>query len=64
MRWVPAGRVKGMPCDIPVLGYRVNNCNTLRLWRSEAVESFDFQDFNVGDYYGAVERKDDLRDAV
>jgi starch phosphorylase len=57
VRWVPAGEVKGVACDTPVLGYRVNTCNTLRLWRSEAVESFDFQDFNVGDYYGAVEQK-------
>ncbi len=64
VRWVPGSRVKGIACDIPVPGYRVNNCNTLRLWRSEAVESFDFRDFNVGDYYGAVQRKDDLRDAV
>ena len=57
VRWVPAGRVKGVPRDSPVLGYRVSTCNTLRLWMSEAVESFDFQDFNVGDYYGAVEQK-------
>jgi starch phosphorylase len=57
VRWVPGSRVKGIACDIPVPGYRVNNCNTLRLWRSEAVESFDFRDFNVGDYYGAVREK-------
>jgi starch phosphorylase len=57
VRWVPANQVKGVACDTPVLGYRVNTCNTLRLWKSEAVESFDFQEFNVGDYYGAVERK-------
>jgi len=57
VRWLPASRVKGIACDIPVPGYRVNTCNTLRLWRSEAVESFDFQDFNVGDYYGAVREK-------
>ena len=29
----------------------------LRLWKSEAVESFDFQAFNVGDYYKAVNEK-------
>ena len=29
----------------------------LRLWKSEAVESFDFQAFNVGDYYRAVDEK-------
>ena len=57
MRWRPAREVKGVACDTPVLGYRVNTCNTLRLWKSEAVESFDFQDFNVGDYYGAVQEK-------
>jgi starch phosphorylase len=55
--WRPARVVKGVACDMPVLGYRVNTCNTLRLWKSEAVESFDFQDFNVGDYYGAVDEK-------
>jgi starch phosphorylase len=57
VRWVPTGQIKGVACDTPVLGYRVNTCNTLRLWKSEAVESFDFQDFNVGNYYGAVEKK-------
>jgi glycogen phosphorylase len=57
VRWIPTKRVKGVPCDIPVLGFRVNTCNTLRLWKSEAIESFDFQDFNTGDYYGAVHEK-------
>ena len=57
VRWVPSNRVKGVPTDIPVLGYHVNHCNTLRLWRSEAVESFDLEEFNVGDYYGAVSHK-------
>ena len=57
VRWIPARCVKGVPCDIPALGFRVNTCNTLRLWKSEAIESFDFQDFNTGDYYGAVREK-------
>ena len=57
VRWVPASTVKGVACDTPVLGFRVATCNTLRLWKSEAVESFDFKDFNVGDYYGAVHEK-------
>src|SRR6201981_2127081 len=43
---VPASCVEGVPCDTPVLGFRVNTCNTLRLWKSEAVESFDFREFN------------------
>jgi starch phosphorylase len=57
VRWLEGRQVKGVAYDTPVLGYRVPTCNTLRLWKSEAVESFDFQDFNVGDYYGAVAEK-------
>jgi starch phosphorylase len=57
VRWVPGRQVRGVAYDTPVPGYRVNTCNTLRLWRSEAVDSFDFQEFNVGDYYGAVQEK-------
>jgi glycogen phosphorylase len=57
VRWIPARCVKGVACDTPVLGFHVNTCNTLRLWTSEAPESFDFQEFNVGDYYGAVHEK-------
>ena len=55
--WIPSREVKGTAYDTPIVGYKVNTCNTLRLWRAEAVESFDFQEFNVGDYYGAVDEK-------
>jgi glycogen phosphorylase len=57
VRWVPGHMVKGVAVDTPMLGFRVGTCNTLRLWKSEAVESFDLQDFNTGDYYGAVHDK-------
>ncbi len=57
VRWVPHRLVRGIAYDTPILGYRVNTCNILRLWKAEATESFDFQAFNVGDYYGAVEEK-------
>jgi len=57
IRWVPRQAVRGIAYDTPILGYCVPTCNTLRLWTAEAVESFDFQAFNVGDYYGAVEEK-------
>ncbi|MCP9826958.1 glycogen/starch/alpha-glucan phosphorylase [Synechococcus sp. L2F] len=56
-RWVPAEAVIGIPHDVPVLGFRVNSCNRLRLWRAGAAEDFDFHAFNRGDYYGAVEQK-------
>jgi starch phosphorylase len=57
VRWVPGRTVKGIPYDTPVLGYRNNTANTLRLWRAEAPESFDLGVFNRGDYYGAVQQK-------
>jgi len=57
VRWVPNRVVRGVAYDTPVLGYKVNTCNTLRLWKAEAAESFDFQAFNLGDYYGAVDEK-------
>jgi len=57
IRWVPLRVVKGSAYDTPIQGYDVANCNTLRLWSAEAVESFDFQAFNTGDYYQAVEDK-------
>lgn len=55
--WYPEHMVEGVAYDTPILGYRVNTANTLRLWRAEAVESFDFQAFNTGNYYGAVRDK-------
>ena len=57
VRWVPHKTVMGVPYDTPILGYQSNTANTLRLWRSEAPESFDFGIFNSGDYYGAVNQK-------
>jgi glycogen phosphorylase len=56
-RWIPERVVLGVALDTPISGYGVNNTNLLRLWKAEARESFDFQAFNIGDYYGAVEEK-------
>ncbi|MFZ1908238.1 MAG: glycogen/starch/alpha-glucan phosphorylase [Burkholderiales bacterium] len=57
VRWVPGKVVLGVPYDTPILGYRTHTANTLRLFRAEAPESFDFAVFNRGDYYGAVDQK-------
>jgi glycogen phosphorylase len=57
VQWLPDRAVVGVAYDTPILGYRVNNCNTLRLFKAEAVESFNFAAFNQGDYYGAVDSK-------
>jgi len=57
VRWVPDHIVKGVAHDILVAGYCGGIVDFLRLWASEAVEDFDLQAFNVGDYYKAVEQK-------
>src|SRR5262245_6016285 len=57
VRWIPETVVKGVAYDTPVPGYRVPTTNLLRLWKAEATESFDFDAFNVGEYYNAVAQK-------
>jgi glycogen phosphorylase len=57
VKWMPDDVVKGEAYDTPILGYRVGTSNLLRLWKAEAVESFDFAAYNQGDYYRAVEGK-------
>ncbi|MGB3298144.1 MAG: glycogen/starch/alpha-glucan phosphorylase [Phormidesmis sp.] len=57
VEWVSDRVVKGVPYDTPILGYQVNTANTLRLWKAEAPDAFDFEAFNQGDYYGAVNSK-------
>lgn len=59
VQWVPFKAVKGIPYDTPILGFQTNTANTLRLWKAEAPESFDFEAFNKGDYFGAVHEKSD-----
>jgi len=57
VRWVPSYVIKGIAYDTVVPAYRNDIAEILRLWKSEAVESFDFRAFNVGDYYKAVDQK-------
>ena len=55
--WIPQRLVRGIPHDTPILGYKTNTANTMRLWSAQAVESFDFGTFNTGDFFGAVADK-------
>jgi starch phosphorylase len=57
VNWIPQKVVRGVPHDTPILGYQTNTANTMRLWSAQAVESFDFETFNQGDYFGAVADK-------
>ncbi|MGN0498603.1 MAG: 4-alpha-glucanotransferase [Acutalibacteraceae bacterium] len=49
--------VKAVPYDMAVIGYGTENINTLRLWQAEAVEEFDFLQFNNCNYDAAVKSK-------
>jgi starch phosphorylase len=57
VQWIPQKVVRGVPHDTPILGYQTNTANTMRLWAAQAVESFDFETFNQGDFFGAVADK-------
>jgi starch phosphorylase len=57
VKWIPQRVVRGIPHDTPILGYKTNTANTMRLWAAQAVESFDFSTFNTGDFFGAVADK-------
>ncbi len=59
VEWIPQKVIRGIPHDTPILGYRTNTANTMRLWSAQAVESFDFSTFNTGDFFGAVAGKVD-----
>lgn len=50
--------VLAVPYDVPILGFRSNNVNTLRLWSAEPyMMEFDFQSFSNGNYSKAQEYK-------
>lgn len=51
--WHPASIVKGVPWDIPVVGFGGNTVNVLRLWQSKSSEYFNWDVFNAGGYVDA-----------
>ncbi len=55
--WLPGGQVMAMAHDMPVPGFRNGTVNNLRLWAAKSTREFELQDFQVGDYIGAVEHK-------
>lgn len=55
--WKGGETVMAMAYDTPIPGYNTFNCNNLRLWKSLPAKEFDFDSFNKGDYYKAVEAK-------
>lgn len=55
--WHAKDEVRGIAYDTPIPGYKNGHVNLLRLWKSEACESFDFSEFNRGNFALAVADK-------
>src|SRR5215510_3147490 len=55
--WVDTRDVRATPYDTPIPGYGTRTVNTLRLWGARAVREFDLDEFNEGDYIGAIEAR-------
>ncbi|MCH5273544.1 MAG: glycogen/starch/alpha-glucan phosphorylase [Lachnospiraceae bacterium] len=49
--------VSAVPYDLPVVGYGNNIVNTLRIWDAEAINTFNLDSFDKGDYQKAVEQE-------
>jgi starch phosphorylase len=55
--WLDTQDVWAMAYDTPVVGYRNDTVNTLRLWSAKSSREFDLARFNEGEYVRAVEDK-------
>ena len=52
--WKPAERVLAVAYDTPVVGWRGDTVNTLRLWSAKAIDPLRLDAFNAGDHIGAI----------
>lgn len=56
--------VRAVPFDIPIVGYNNHVVNTLRVWDAEAINDFQLDSFDKGDYQKAVEQENLARNIV
>ena len=49
--------VRAVPYDMPIVGYGNNVVNTLRMWDAEAIQEFNLNSFDKGEYEKAVEQQ-------
>src|SRR5262245_13052645 len=52
--WKPQERVLAVAYDTPVVGWRGNRVNTLRLWSAMPIDPILLAAFNAGDHIGAL----------
>ena len=56
--------VRAVPYDLPVVGYENNVIDTLRIWDAEAINTFNLDAFDRGDYMRAVEQENLAKNIV
>lgn len=56
--------VRAVPYDMPIVGYNNEMVNTLRIWDAEAINDFQLDSFDKGDYHKAVEQENLARTIV
>ena len=49
--------VRAVPYDMPIVGYGNHIVNTLRIWDAEAINNFNLDSFDKGEYEIAVEQE-------
>ena len=59
--WHPAEVVRAVAYDTPVVGWRGESVNTLRLWRARATTEIKLDIFNSGDHAGALSESNRAR---
>jgi glycogen phosphorylase len=52
--WHPDETIKAVAYDTPIVGWRGQHVNALRLWSARAVDPLDLDVFNEGDHLGAL----------
>lgn len=56
--------IRAVPYDLPIIGYGNNVVNTLRIWDAEAIQNFNLDSFDKGEYQKAVEQQNLARTIV
>ncbi len=54
--------VRAIPYDMPITGYGTDNVGTLRLWKSEPMEEFDYDAFNSQRFTDAIVERERVND--
>ena len=54
--------VRAVPHDMPITGYGTKNVNTLRLWKAEPMEEFDYDAFNSQRFTDAIVERERTAD--